>query len=95
MTSFQSGSNELGTWVRHPSGILIQFGVYPFSSTTGGIRFPTPFSEAPSYCLSPTSDIGVMAVSSGSTPSMISDVRTFNAAGVMQNNGVSWIAIGR
>lgn len=95
MNSFQSGSNGLGTWIRHPSGILIQFGLYPASGSSGGISFPTPFSEAPSYSLSPTATTGIMAVSAGATTTTITDVRTFNTAGETQTNGVSWMAIGR
>lgn len=95
MNSFQSGSNVLGSWFRLPSGILIQFGYYLSNPTTGGITFPTPFTATPSYMLSPTSYIGIMAVSSGASATRIEDVRTFNTEGVGQSNNVSWIAIGR
>ena len=95
MNSFQSGANGLGTWIRHPSGILIQFGLYPTSGPSGGISFPTPFSEAPSYTLTPTAVTGIMAVSAGASTTTINEVRTFNASWEMQTNGVSWIAIGR
>lgn len=95
MNSFQSGSNALGSWFRLPSGILIQFGYYLSNPTTGGITFPTPFTATPSYMLSPTSYIGIMAVSSGASATRIEDVRTFNTEGVGQSNNVSWIAIGR
>lgn len=95
MNSFQSGTNSFGTWMRLPSGIMVQFGIYPTSGPTGGISFPTPFTSAPSYSLSPTGTSGVMAIASGSSLTGINDVRTFDAAGHMLTNGVSWIAIGR
>lgn len=95
MTSFQSGSNSLGTWIRHPSGILIQFGLYPVSGPTGGISFPTPFTSDPSYSISPTGIPGIMAIASGSSITGINDVRTFDAVGNTHTNGVVWIAIGR
>ncbi len=95
MNSFQSGTNSFGTWMRLPSGIMVQFGIYPTSGPTGGISFPTPFTSAPSYSLSPTGASGVMAIASGSSLTGINDVRTFDAVGHMLANGVSWIAIGR
>ena len=95
MNSFQSGSNGFGTWMRLPSGIIIQFGLYPTSGTTGGISFPTPFTSGPSYSLSPTGVTGIMAIASGASLTAINDVRTFDTAGNMLTNGVLWIAIGR
>lgn len=95
MNSFQSGSNGFGTWMRLPSGIMIQFGLYPTSGPTGGISFPAPFTSSPSYSLSPTGVSGVMAIASGASATGINDVRTFNAAGNMLTNGVLWIAIGK
>lgn len=95
MNSFQSGTNSFGTWMRLPSGIMIQFGLYPTSGPTGGISFPTPFTSSPSYSLSPTGVSGIMAIASGASLTGINDVRTFNAAGNMLANGVLWIAIGR
>lgn len=95
MNSFQSGANGFGTWLRLPSGIMIQFGLYPTSGPTGGISFPTPFTSAPSYSLSPTGVSGIMAIGSGATLTAINDVRTFDTVGNMLTNGVLWIAIGR
>lgn len=95
MNSFQSGTNSFGTWMRLPSGIMVQFGLYPTSGPTGGITFPTPFTSAPSYSLSPTGISGIMAIASGSSLTGINDVRTFDAVGHMLTNGVLWIAIGR
>lgn len=95
MNSFQSGTNSFGTWMRLPSGIMVQFGLYPTSGPTGGISFPTPFTSAPSYSLSPTGISGIMAIASGSSLTGINDVRTFDAVGHMLTNGVLWIAIGR
>lgn len=95
MNSFQSGSNGLGSWFRLPSGILIQFGLYPASGPTGGIGFPTPFTAVPQYSLSPTATSGVMAVSSGASTTAINNVRTFDSAGNTLTNGVSWTAIGK
>lgn len=95
MNSFQSGSNGLGTWIKHPSGVIVQFGLYPESGPTGGISFPTPFTEAPSYTLTPTATTGIMAVSSGSSTTGINNVRTFDSSGNIMTNGVSWTAIGR
>ncbi|EMQ2227323.1 hypothetical protein WAS61_004681 [Citrobacter freundii] len=95
MNSFQSGANSFGTWMRLPSGIMVQFGLYPTSGPTGGITFPTPFTSAPSYSLSPTGISGIMAIASGSSLTGINDVRTFDAVGNMLTNGVLWIAIGR
>ncbi|MNC65479.1 hypothetical protein D3C75_1157740 [compost metagenome] len=95
MNSFQSGSNGFGNWFRLPQGILLQFGLYPASGSSGGIGFPTPFAVSPQYSLSPTATSGVMAVASGASTTAINNVRTFDAAGNTLTNGVSWIAIGR
>ena len=95
MNSFQSGTNGYGSWMRFPSGILIQFGILPNSGPSASIGFPTPFTQNPSYTLSPTGTTGIMAVSSGAGPTSINDVRTFDPAGNTLTNGVSWIAIGK
>ncbi|WP_250188154.1 gp53-like domain-containing protein [Escherichia coli] len=96
MNSFQSGSNSNGTWLHHPSGVLIQFGFLTSTSSTSGVNatFPTPFTSVPVYSLSATSNSAIFATASGSNTTAISGVRTWTYAGVQQKNAVEWIAIG-
>lgn len=96
MNSFQSGSNSNGTWLHHPSGVLIQFGFLTSTSSTSGVNatFPTPFTSVPVYSLSATSNSAIFATASGSNTTAISGVRTWTYAGVQQTNAVEWIAIG-
>lgn len=95
MNSFQSGTSGLGSWFKFPSGVIVQIGYYPVSGASGGITFPTPFTAAPQYSLSPTATAGITAVSSGSSTVGINDVKTFNVSGATMTNAVTWIAIGK
>lgn len=97
MNSFQSGSNGNGSWLRLPSGILIQFGMLPSTNPAGysSITFPTPFTDIPVYSLAVTSSTPAMVTAVGSNSGGITGVQTFNLAGNQLNNGVPWIAIGK
>lgn len=97
MNSFQSGSNGNGSWLRLPSGILIQFGMLPSTNPAGysSITFPTPFTDIPVYSLAVTSSTPTMVTAVGSNSGGIIGVQTFNLAGNQLNNGVPWIAIGK
>lgn len=96
MSFFSSGSSGSGSWIKLPSGVIIQFGVISNTITSGGynVTYPTPFSVTPTYSLSTTSSSPIIATAVNTTSTVLNGVSTWNLQGSRQTNSVNWISIG-
>ena len=96
--SFTSGSNANGRWVKDPTGHIHQWGTISGSIVTGStITFPTPFTDASSVSVVPTSitifghGIGFISVQSGTVTTTQCQVEV---GATSPTDGMCWIADG-